>query len=224
MDSRLMIRYVLPPAVLFIIAVSAFAGGWAVITVKEFPDHAVAGHSLNLRFTVRQHGVTPLAGLRPTLRATAAGGSVIESAAVAGRETGEYLAVLTLKQPGDWRISINSGFNGSELTLPALKVVAATAGSPVPFSPMTRGLRLFTSKGCVGCHRHLEATPEPTAVAARMDLTGKRFPSEYLRKFLADPGMKTTDMPNLNLTPEEIEMLAMFINKDGKKLKQEAAR
>ncbi len=35
----------------------AFAGGWAIITLNEFPDYAVAGKPLNLTFSVRQHGV-----------------------------------------------------------------------------------------------------------------------------------------------------------------------
>jgi mono/diheme cytochrome c family protein len=224
MSSRFMIRCAFLLAVFCALAVAAFGGGWAVITLKEFPDHAVAGQTLNLAFTVRQHGVTLLGGLRPKVRATAAGGRVVEAVAAAGREAGEYRASLAFPQPGDWRVTITSGFNSSDLTLPALKVLEAGSAAPAPFSPMTRGLRLFTTKGCVGCHQHLEVTPESSAIAGRLDLTGKRFPSDYLSRFLADPSIKPAEMPNLKLTPEEIEMLAVFINRDSKKLKQEAAR
>jgi len=223
MSSRFTIRFALSLAALFAITVAAFGGGWAVITLKEFPDQAVAGQTLNLAFAVRQHGVTMLSGLSPTIQAKAAGARVVEAVAVAGRQAGEYQASLTLPQPGDWKVTINSGFGASALALPALKVVAPGT-APAAFSSMTRGLRLFTTKGCVGCHQHLEVTPEKSAVAASVDLTGKRYPSDYLRRFLADPSIKPAEMPKLNLTPEEIELLAAFINKDSKKMKQEAAR
>jgi len=48
---------------------------------------------------------------------------------------------------------------------------------------------------------------------AKFDLTGRRFQPDYLKKFLADPGVKTPDMPNLKLKDDEIESLAAFINK-----------
>src|SRR5262245_65365757 len=101
MSSRFTIRFALSLAALFAITVAAFGGGWAVITLKEFPDQAVAGQTLNLAFTVRQHGVTMLGGLSPTIQAKAAGTRVVEAVAVAGRQSGEYQASLTLPQPGD---------------------------------------------------------------------------------------------------------------------------
>jgi hypothetical protein len=110
------------------------------------------------------------------------------------------------------------------MTLPVLKVVAPEARKPAAYAPATQGLRLFTVKGCVGCHTHIEAAPEKSAVAARMDLTGMRFDSKYLRDFLANPGIKTTDMPNLKLSKEEVELLAVFLNKDFKKQKQDAIK
>jgi len=74
------------------------------------------------------------------------------------------------------------------------------------------GLRLFTAKGCVGCHRHLEVNPEHKT-DTKFDLTGRRFQQDYLKKFLADPSIKPAEMPNLNLKQDEIEALAAFINK-----------
>jgi mono/diheme cytochrome c family protein len=217
MNSKSILRFVLSLSALLAIVTAANAGGWAVITLNDFPDHAFSGTPLNLTFTVRQHGMTPLPGLQPSVSATASGGRNAKARAVAGRTPGEYSAALTLPDPGDWTITITSGFTLSALTLPSLKVVAPGTAAPAAFSPMTRGLRLFTAKGCVGCHTHLEARPERSAVAARVDLTGKRFAPEYLRKFLADPSIKSTDMPNMNLKPDEIELLAAFINKDSKK-------
>jgi hypothetical protein len=55
------------------------------------------------------------------------------------------------------------------------------------------------------------------ATDPRFDLTGKRFPNDYLKKFLADPAIKPAEMPNLNLNADDIEALAAFINKTAVK-------
>jgi mono/diheme cytochrome c family protein len=190
----------------------ALAGGWAVITLNDFPDSAVAGRPLDLTFSVRQHGQTLLTGLQPSVRAVAAAGNVVNGRVVATANRGEYTTSLALPEPGQWSITINSGFNDNAVTLPALKVFAAGLPAPEPFAPATQGVRLFTAKGCVGCHRHLEVNPERTT-DTRFDLTGRRFPPDYLKKFLADPSIKTSDMPNMKLKDNEIEALAAFINK-----------
>ena len=119
---------------------------------------------------------------------------------------------MTLPEPCEWTITIASGFNTSTTTLPALKVIAAGNATPAPFAAATRGLRLFTAKGCVGCHRHLEVNPT-FSTDAKFDLTAKRLPQDYLKKFLADPSIKPAEMPNLKLKEDEIEALAAFINK-----------
>ena len=194
---------------------AAFAGGWAVVTLSEFPDYAVAGKPLNLTFLVRQHGVTLLTGLKPAVRATATGGKIATSKVVE-RGGGEYTTALTLPEPGDWTIAIDSGFNGNVTTLPAMKVIAGGAAVPTPFTLATRGVRLFTAKGCVGCHRHQEVNPE-RQTDAKFDLTTRRFDPDYLKKFLADPSIRTTDMPNLKLKTDEIEALAVFIDKTAMK-------
>ena len=210
------VRFILPLLALLAVVTAAYAGGWAIITLNDMPDYAVAGKPLNLTFTVRQHGVTLLSSLKPSVRATDAGGLVAKAAVVRTAKAGEYTAALTLPQPGEWTILINSGFNSSATTLPILKVISPESPLPTPFSPNTRGARLFVAKGCVGCHRHGEINPDRTS-DAKFDLTTKRFPPDYLKKFLADPSVKTADMPNLHLTADEIEGLAAFINKASTK-------
>jgi hypothetical protein len=197
---------------LFAVAPTLLAGAWAVITLDALPDYAVAGKAMNLTFTVRQHGRTLLGGLRPVIRATSAAGLKITLKAAPATARGEYGAMLVLPEPGDWKITINSGFNDSSITLPALKVFAPGGPEPAPFSPATRGVRLFSAKGCVECHRHIEVNPE-RGTELGPDLTGKRFPQDYLKQFLANPSIKPAEMPNLNLKPDEIEALAAFINK-----------
>ncbi|NOT09092.1 MAG: hypothetical protein HOP28_12905, partial [Gemmatimonadales bacterium] len=41
-------------------------GGWATINADPLPDNVVPGRKVQLTFLVKQHGVTPLAGLKPT--------------------------------------------------------------------------------------------------------------------------------------------------------------
>ena len=84
MNRNHVVRFMLPLLALALTAFVpiAYAGGWAIITLNEFPDYAVAGKTLNLSFFVRQHGVTLLPDLRPTVHATAAGGLVAKASAV----------------------------------------------------------------------------------------------------------------------------------------------
>ena len=42
-------------------------GGWASISVEKVPDQVVTGKAFDLVFVVKQHGKTPLSGLKPTL-------------------------------------------------------------------------------------------------------------------------------------------------------------
>src|SRR5439155_19824703 len=70
MNTNHVIRSVTTPALVFILISAAFAGGWAIVTLDDFPEYAVAGKPLNLTFAVRQHGMTLLPGLHPTLRST----------------------------------------------------------------------------------------------------------------------------------------------------------
>lgn len=77
------------------------------------------------------------------------------------------------------------------------------------------GQQLFLAKGCVVCHvndRAIENSQE-FSVGAGPDLTKYRSSPQFLRQFLADPGgtKTTTDMPNLELAPAEIDALVSFL-------------
>ena len=218
------LRFMLGFVAVFALVTAAYAGGWAIITVNQLPEYAVAGQPLTLTFSVRQHGKTLLSELHPTIQTAAPGGRTIKVAAMRTASPGEYSARLTFPQAGEWKITIVSGFNTSTTTLPVMKVLGAGSPPPPPFSPATRGVRLFTSKGCIGCHRHVEVNPE-RKTDPKFDLTGKRLPADYLKKFLADPSIKPAEMPNLNLNSDEIEALAAFINKSAvKSIPRESGR
>jgi len=212
--NRNHIRYLVAFLILCVMVGAAHAGGWAVITLDDLPDHAVAGKPIKLVFVVRQHGRTLLTGLQPRVRAISATGLVANSAVFPAIDS--YSAILTLPQPGEWTITINSGFVSSATTLPVLKVIAPSDPVPAPLSQAARGERLFVAKGCTGCHLHSEITPERTAFAT-LDLSTRRFPPDYLAQFLADPSIKSAEMQKLNLKESEIAALVAFLDKTSVK-------
>jgi Cytochrome c len=219
------LRFLAGCAALLALVTVAYAGGWDLVTVKDFPDFAVAGKTLELTFTVWVPSQDPLKGLHPVIHATDATGRAVRAIPKASAAPGEYTAALMLPEPGEWVVTIDTEYENAA-TLPPLKVLAPGTSAPIPFSLTTRGLRLFTSKGCNGCHLH------PDVKDGRLygpDLTDKRFAAEYLRRFLRDPSITAPPemvwskdrsiggspyaMPNLNLKDSEIEALVAFLSK-----------
>jgi mono/diheme cytochrome c family protein len=202
------------PALLLLPTLGLTFGGWAAVTVEDLPDYAVARQALTLTYTVRQHGVTRLRGLDGRIEASA--GS-FQAAAVAtpGSEPGQYTARLVLPQPGDWTLTIHSGFGNSRVKLLPMKVIEPGVAAPAALPAADRGRRLFVAKGCVSCHLHRDVEGSGV-VAVGPELTGRRYAAEYLQLFLANPAIKprsgNAEMPNLNLKPGEIAALIAFIN------------
>lgn len=201
------------PGLLLLPAITAFAGGWAAISVRDLPDHAVAGQPVTLTFSVLQHGVHPVGGLNARVEATSAGRAATAKATPGSKE-GEYTATLTLPQPGEWTITIHSGFGNSRVKLVPLTVIAPGT-RPATLAAGEQGRRLFVAKGCITCHVHADAEGTQS-LSVGPDLTGRRFAAEYLAQFLANPAMKPSAsgnrMPNLNLKVPEIAALVAFIN------------
>ena len=106
-----------------IFTVPVFAGGWAVVTLDEFPTNVVAGESFDIGFTVLQHGVTPVAGITPIITGTLTGAK--ESVSVIAQEEGQpghYVASLKFPTAGEWSWEIDSF---GEQTMPPLSVADA---------------------------------------------------------------------------------------------------
>jgi hypothetical protein len=225
MSTPSVLRVLAGFAALFCLAGVAYADGWDLVTVKDFPDFAVAGKPLNLTFKIWVPSLEPLTGLHPAVRAIRTKAPVIKTIAKSSAAPGEYTASLILPEPGDWVIAFDTEYENAA-TLPPLKVIAP--GEPVPgaFSLATRGSRLFTAKGCNGCHLH------PDVKDGHLygpDLTSGQFDVEYLRRFLADPSITLApaqvcskdrsycgspyEMPDLNLRDVEIEALVAFIKR-----------
>ncbi len=193
------------------------AGGWAVVSVQDVPDYAVAGQPLTLTYSVRQHGEE----LHPDLKGSVTARSATASVSVDAKATsqrGYYGATLTLPNAGDWTLTITSGFPKSQLKLLPIRAVAAGAPAPPAFAPEDRGRRLFVAKGCVTCHTHSDSKAETGDGAP--ELTDKTFAPTYLGEFLANPKIKPPankngwQMPNQQLKQAEITALVAFINSD----------
>src|SRR5688572_175679 len=119
------------------------AGGWAVVTVENLPEQLVVGTPTTLTFSVRQHGMHLLPGLRARASANLRDKQIDASAGPA-QQTGYYTASFTLPEPGRWTISIESGFGASGLTLMPIEAVTASA-TPAPVPIATRGQQLFVA-------------------------------------------------------------------------------
>jgi mono/diheme cytochrome c family protein len=201
------------------VAASAFTvgrGGWAVITVEDLPQHLVAGKPVELTFLVRQHGMTLMSGLRPTVFAKS-GKAEVQASAISGKKLGSYSSTLVVPTTGDWTITIASGFLNNNVTLAPLAAIGASA-APRVIAAADRGRQLFIAKGCTTCHVH-GAVEGSGKVKTGPELTPKRYQAEYLAKLLDDPSIAKTPgqmntMPKLELKPTEVTALAAFINAD----------
>jgi mono/diheme cytochrome c family protein len=183
---------------------AAVMGGWATISVEDLPDYLVAGQPTTITFAVRQHGVEPMNRLTPTLEARA--GSLGATAAARALGNGRYEASLSLAEPGDWTVTINSGYHNARVRLLPIPVVQSAGRTPVTLTAAERGERLFVAKGCQTCHVDIDVGPK---------LKGRTFEADYLARWLANPQAvrANAEMPNLNLKPAEITALVAYINR-----------
>ena len=196
------------PALLILPALGAWMGGWAVTTVDELPDYVEAGKPFRLSYKVRQHGVELTASLKGQVEARLGDRRVTTPATA--MEHGGYAASITLPESGSWSIVIRNGF-GDAKTKPFSLRAVASGSSAAPLAEPARGERLFVAKGCVTCHVDIDVGPK---------LSGRRFDSQYLAQFLADPrptaNLKPNQspMPNLGLRAAEISSLVAFLNSE----------
>ena len=209
MKSLLLLAVVTIPAAAFTF------GGWAVTTVEDVPEYAVAGKPFDITYTVRQHGFGLLSDLSGVISARS--GAARQKTGAAALGEGMYRARVTIPTAGTWDMKIDNGFTPKSGFMLPLKVVAATERAPTPMSAYDRGHQLFVAKGCVTCHTH-QLTKGFNVGNIGPDLSEPKFAAEYLGRFLANPSIKKDwrsdqRMPNLGLKPAEIAALTAFLNK-----------
>jgi cytochrome c551/c552 len=188
-----------------------------VITVENLPEYLVAGKPTTLTFVIRQHGRTLSDGTRTIVTASDSSGRIAKADAKPTGKAGQYKAELSVPDAGLWTIQVESDL-GQAIWRP-IKAIRSTEPTPAPLSPAVRGEHLFLAKGCITCHVNKEIAGR-NFVPDGPELTGRKYPADNLKKFLADPEQNRTKtaglgpMPNLNLSRADIDALEAFINRD----------
>ncbi|MBX3056109.1 MAG: hypothetical protein KF770_06505 [Anaerolineae bacterium] len=112
---------------------AAWAGGWAVLTLENWPEQVVAGEPVTVRYALRQHGSHLISGVEGTVTAVhAETGERLQFTATDTDETGYYETTLLLPTAGEWRWHIDSfgRFEMPPLTATTGTAVPAAASAP----------------------------------------------------------------------------------------------
>lgn len=207
----------------------AALGGWAVISVENPPEALQAGASYRLEYTVRQHGVALLSGLRGTvvIQPGRAGSGSVSASAVPGQGAGRYSATFRVPETDRVVLTVKSGFSGGgwgDLTLLSIPVVAGGRAAAAVAAD-ERGRQLFVAKGCGTCHVNGDvpefAQANRVVAGVGPELTGRRLEASYIRRRLTDPaslppiGSGTVRMPNLHLAAAEVDALVALLSGSG---------
>jgi hypothetical protein len=94
----------------FIPAGVARAGGWATVELGEAPSGIVAGTPWRMELIVKQHGITPMEGVHPSVRIISSTGVVRTFTARPTGRVGVYVADVTFPSAGTWRARLFDGF------------------------------------------------------------------------------------------------------------------
>jgi hypothetical protein len=107
----------------------AQAGGWATVELSEAPSGLVAGTPWRVELIVKQHGMTPLAGVQPRIRIANDAGETRSFPARATARTGHYVADVTFPAAGAWHARIFDGFTDATPHRISTLTVAPSAGA-----------------------------------------------------------------------------------------------
>jgi hypothetical protein len=106
-----MSRIVLLAAIAFAaVTGTASAGGWATVELGDAPGGLVAGEPWQVELIVKQHGVTPLDGVEPSVEITDEAGAVRTFHARPAGRAGTYVVDVTYPTAGTWKTRIYDGF------------------------------------------------------------------------------------------------------------------
>lgn len=114
---------------------SAHAGGWATVELGEMPSGLVADEPWRVELIVKQHGITPMADVTPSVEIT--NGSVVRTfPARPTDQVGHYVAEVAFPSGGEWKTRLYDGFTDavphrlSPLTVASGGASASGAGFP----------------------------------------------------------------------------------------------
>ena len=117
------------PLLLLAVPGVAHAGGFATTGLSSTPDGLRAGEPWKVELTILQHGVTPLADLRPEVVTRDADGNRTTYAARPTDRAGHYAATVRFPKPGQWTYFVYDGFNNAVPTTYPAVVIQPASGS-----------------------------------------------------------------------------------------------
>ena len=125
---RLLVALITIAAAL-VVAPLAAGGGWATVGFEPLPDGMSAGGTWSPTIFVKQHGITPLAGLQPVVEIyDDQTGAATKFFASETSQAGVYEADVVFPSQGDWRVTIHSGFGDSQVSYGPVAIGPAGAG------------------------------------------------------------------------------------------------
>ena len=127
---------------LFLIIPTAWAGGWATITMETPVENIAAGETKELTFMVLQHGHNPvhavqwdkdkLTPITPIFIATnKATGEVLRFEAQPTKKTGQFMVAITFPSAGEWEWQIELAPLVNDSGVAALTVLPEAAAATI---------------------------------------------------------------------------------------------
>lgn len=108
---------------------TAYAGGWATVELGSAPSGLVAGEPWRVELIVKQHGVTPMAGVTPSVKIDNGEGVVRTFRARPTGRVGTYVADVQFPSAGTWKTRLYDGFTDAHPHRLTPLTVAPAAGS-----------------------------------------------------------------------------------------------
>ena len=122
----------------FVPAGVAQAGGWASVELGEAPSGLAAGKPWRVELIVKQHGITPMEGVTPSITIVNAAGAERRFAARPTGEIGHYVADVKFPSGGEYSARISDGFTDA---VPHRISHLSVGGLPRPLRTARRGRR-----------------------------------------------------------------------------------
>jgi hypothetical protein len=117
-------------------AEAAQAGGWATVELGESPSGLAAGKPWRVELIVKQHGITPMEGVRPSITIVSPKGARHTFAARPTARVGHYVATVEFPANGTWSAEISDGFTDAvPHRISTLNVGGDPAGAAPPHDP-----------------------------------------------------------------------------------------
>ncbi len=110
---------------------AAQAGGWATVSLDPRPEGVQPGKPWVVNLTVKQHGQTPMTGIKPAVIVEAPDGKLERFDARATQEQGVYRAEVVFRKAGKFTYTVDDGFtNAFPVEYPPVQVGAPAAAAP----------------------------------------------------------------------------------------------